>query len=698
MELDVSLSTSDNSNNIDQNNSIANEFSSSCSQTANTIANAAMSNNNNTEKYHFYGINDFILDTYTTPVFKEEFTIEAMKKIGVTPDDLVKVTKQDIKMIPGNEQTKSRIIDEIEKKRLSIISQIKVARKELIEEQDKKESFDRKHRLKKSDVISSNQKGLDRIQRFQQREIERLIGDEYVQMENREKDLQRQIRLKTMIKENEEKNKQKQEEEAKKRKLREDKVISRFKEKEEELERRRLKQQEDEKHRRELEMQQAEERKKEFLNQEKLKEMRLQKLKEEREKKEIENQKKIEDKIKEQLIKEEIRLKSKQEEINVLKEQHQQMMKKQMERAVVAQKREKEQIENKMQKIEEEARLTEQRMNEHRRKQQIGLDAIKKRNEEKIRKSRELAKKIEQDELKKKEAIQIKMVKAHERYIQLTANRQKRIEVARAENNEKVLKLIEKKKKSEELFQRKLTSLDERMKLKEEKFKSLKLKEEEELQNKAALNWLKQKFGEDNAKRLQRKEEYEKQKVLKTLEERNKIVDQLILQQRIDQQKRFSLSLKAQQKRRELNEEFGKTVTLRKNTSDDEKSIYQLAKKFNIDMEKIKKKYSRKHPRSSLSAINAIKSDKEKEIIINTNSENVSTESANLSNDDNFTNDSCSDLNDSIEIMKDSLSDASEPSFYMTKKSYPKESRTGIDFQAVSDCGYVFKYVPVSQD
>lgn len=218
------------------------------------------------------------------------------------------------------------------------------------------------------------------------------------------------------------------------------------------------------------------------------------------------------------------------------------------------------------------------------------------------------------------------------------------------------------------------------MKLKEEKFKILKLKEEEELQNKAALIWLKQKFGEENAKRLQRKEEYEKEKVLKKFEEKNKMVDQLIYQNKIDQQKRFYLSYQAQQKRRELSEEFSKTVALRKSTNDDEKSIYMLAKKFNVDMEEIKKKYSKRKPKTSLS-----------DMIQDNSNESEKSTSIEIENEDK--------LNDNDDVKNDDVDNDSPKTVpYMMRKSLPKISQTGINFEAVSDCGFVFKYVPVSQD
>lgn len=683
MEPDSLLTASDNSENTEQTNNQNKEPNNlenslpSLQEPENT-ARMSINNGGESSRCHFYGIMEFNIDTYKAPVFKEELTIEAMKKVGVTPEDLVKLSNNDIKMIPGNNETKAQIVNEIEKKRLNIINQVKIARKELINEQEKKKNFDQKYRIKKVEDVSTDQKDIEKYQRVQKREIERLIAVEFIEMEAKEAETYRQARLKEMMKEQEEKAKQKHEEEAKKRKIREDKVFNRLKEKEEELEKLKEKQLEEEKRRKEIEIQQANERKKEYQKQEQLKEIRLQKLKEEREKKEIENQKKIEEQIKEQKIKEELRLKQKQEEINSLREQHQKLLKKQMERAASAQKREKEELEAKYLKIQEDQRLTEKRMNEYRKKQQMELLTMKQRNNERILRSKQLAKKIEQDDLQKKETIQIKLVKAHERYVKLTADRQKKIEEARAENNEKVLKMIERKKKSEELFQKKVTSLNEKMKLKEEKFKSLKLKEEEELQNKAALTWLKQKFGEENAKRIQRKEEYEKEKALRNMEERNKVVDQLIYQSKIDRQRKFLLSFQAQQKRRELSEEFSKTVALRKSTADDEKSIYQLAKKYNVDMEEIKKKYSRKKAKTSFSD--------------SFNNNDFESESFSIGNDSDYK------INDSSDVTDDDNNDSTKNVPYMMNSPYSKDSQTGINFEAVSDCGYVFKYVPISQD
>ena len=280
MESDSLLNVSDNSNNIEQTNNQndgSNDQENSTSKSHETDIETNISAREiETSRSHFYGIMEFHIETYKTPVFKEELTIEAMDKVGVTPEDLVKLSPDQMKNIPGNSQTKARIINEIEKKRLNIINQIKIARKELIEEKEKKEHFDKKYRTKNLDIFAEDKKNLDRIQKAQKREIERLIAAEYIQMETKEEDLQRQKRLEAMSKEQEEKNKQKHEEEVKKRKIREEKVINRIKEKEEEIEKIKEKQREDE-------IQQANERKKEYQRQEQLKEIRLKKLKEDRE-------------------------------------------------------------------------------------------------------------------------------------------------------------------------------------------------------------------------------------------------------------------------------------------------------------------------------------------------------------------------------------------------------------------------------
>ena len=169
------------------------------------------------------------------------------------------------------------------------------------------------------------------------------------------------------------------------------------------------------------------------------------------------------------------------------------------------------------------------------------------------------------------------------------------------------------------------------------------------------------------------------------MEEKSKIVDQLILQQKLDQQKRFYLSSQAQRKRKELSEEFNKSITMRKSIDDDEKSINMLAKKFNVNMDEIKKKYSRKQVRSSLSSVKPLNVEEKQFSVSSRLEDQSSTIETDVTIDNSVSENSVID-------------DAPRSNNYMVRKSYPKSSQTGINFDAVSDCGYTFKYVPISQD
>ena len=520
------------------------------------------------------------------PIFNEQLTIEAMQKVGVDANDLVKLSPSEMKKIPGNERTQMQIINEIEKRRLDTIDQIKEARQQLIIEQQKKEDFNKKYKMKPP-LKSADEKDYERIQRIQKREIEKIIATEFLKQESKEMENERLKRMQNSMRLMEEKNRQKHLEEEKKRKEREEKIIQRNKEKELEYQQQKLKQKEWEEKRKLYEIEQERIRKENALKNEKIKEEKMRKLTEERQRKEKEEKMRLETKQMEELERDKKRIQQKNEELEAIKKQHQLMIEKQMERIAALHQREKEERKRKILKMKEDEKNVEQRMMEYQKKKAEELEETKRKNEEKLQRTRENAKKIEEEDLQRKAAVQLRYVKAKNIYNQINAYKHTRLLALKLESEQRNKEINEKKKKSEEIVQQKIQQISNRMQEKEAKFIELKKKEEEELQNRAALNWLKQRFGEENAKRAQRREQYEKEKTVRELEEKSRAVDNIQMQIKLEHQSRILHSQKIQQQKQKLLNEFNNNI------KDGEINLEELAEKYGVNLSEIQKKYSR---------------------------------------------------------------------------------------------------------
>lgn len=69
---------------------------------------------NDSSRQNSFGILQFDADKATTPPqFTEPATIEAMQKVGVLPDDLIPLSKEERNRIPGDQMIRERILNEL---------------------------------------------------------------------------------------------------------------------------------------------------------------------------------------------------------------------------------------------------------------------------------------------------------------------------------------------------------------------------------------------------------------------------------------------------------------------------------------------------------------------------------------------------------------------------------------------------------
>ena len=196
--------------------------------------------------------------------------------------------------------------------------------------------------------------------------------------------------------------------------------------------------------------------------------------------------------------------------------------------------------------------------------------------------------------MKKKEKLQIRNDQAVERYHQIVKDREKKAELARLDNEEKTMKMFEKKRKADQLEQQKLIQFEEKMAIKAAKFEEVKKMQEQELKNKNAFQWMKQKIGEENNGRLQRRIEYENHLATQLLNKKMSVVER-IQQDRQDEIRLVAMKSSQLQRKKDLILEEVRKMT----NKNGELNIEMLAAKFDIDIEEVRKKYIYRKPISS---------------------------------------------------------------------------------------------------
>ena len=520
------------------------------------------------------------------PIFKESLTIEAMRKVGITPDELVELNQYEKYKIPGDFNVKNQIIAELEKRRLDAVEQIKKAREELIEDIQRKNKLSSLFQPIEKKTVLNVSNEFDKSLRGQRCELKRLIATEIIKQETRIKEQEREQRMSQMIQEREEIKKKKTENEKRIRLEKEEMFKERDRSREQELLEMLEKQKADDERRRLLSIKKDKIRKEEYEKQNAEREAKLKRFQDEMLRKEQENRKLWEEKDLLMKQREENFRKKKEGEWQKLKEKNWKLNQIQHERLIRTQTQQKLELEKKVLKLNEREENLQKRLKLQRKEKARALSEIRMKNEERYSRSMRIKMQNELENMKKKEVILIKSEKVNEKNQRMAKEREKRIEQSRLENAQRNLMGIEKKRINDELKQQKLMEWENNMAKKEVKFNEYKQKQERDLINKNAFVWLRNRINEENARRLQRQREYEAEINLTDLDRRIQNAE------RVQKEKFSSLELmpikevELERRKHELMEEIEK---LKGKGEDFDYKL--IASKFGIDIEEVKRKF-----------------------------------------------------------------------------------------------------------
>jgi hypothetical protein len=519
------------------------------------------------------------------PKFTDPLTVLAMNENGIVPDDLVKLSQEYIRKIPGKPEVRDRIVKELETRRLNAIAQIKATREELVKQEQQQTDFASNSHL--PDASAAAEREIRRQERMQQREVEQLLTAELRRQREQAQELERQKQMAILVQQQEEARRKALAEGTAKRKERESKVIERIQQREVELEDARKKQDEQEIRRRKAEEELQVQRKAEAVKQEKEKEERLKKLAEEQKRREVALARKRDEDEGELRKREAVRLEAKAEELRKAKEEHEAQMQKQRDRVVQIRRKEVEMTEQKITKFEENEKVVLQRVSESQRRRDESLSQLRRRNEDKVARARSMIEKIEQDDLEKKQAISVKTTEAAARLQLIVADRNRRMELARKGENEKSLQALDRKARSEDLLSQRLGTAMQKQAATDARLAELKKKAEEDATTKAADQWLRMKIGEENARRLERKQEWQRQQALKKMEDKAQAVELMTQQKRDEEERRRRQSAALAEKKKQLIAEFAAKMD-----GKGRPNVDALAKEFGIDVAELNQRVS----------------------------------------------------------------------------------------------------------
>jgi hypothetical protein len=293
----------------------------------------------------------------------------------------------------------------------------------------------------------------------------------------------------------------------------------------------------------------------------------------ERKEQELEHQRKL---ALEDLEKREaLRLEAKAKELRRRRIESQKLFEKQRERMNSSKQRELAADEEKLTKFQEGERLMQQRIAACQRKRDETITHLRRRNDEKVNRSKSVILKIEQDDLVRRQEIEKRNVQTVERLEQLIVERRRKSELAKKEG----------KSRAEERRTRRQEMEDERLDGDKQKVAGTQTRLEEvrrcaegDARDRAADAWLRMRINEDNARRLERRAEWERELTLKKMEEKAEAVERMNQTKQADAAARKKRSEAVAAKRKKLISEFARAVDV-----GDDIDLEQLAKQFGLD-------------------------------------------------------------------------------------------------------------------
>lgn len=130
------------------------------------------------------------------PIFSEAATNKAMMKLGYQPQDLVSLSGQNAERIPGNEELRRRIINEMEERRRQAFQKIKEERKNILQQENPQQpSKPTTQRLGKdfSEVLKEQERQINILKRTK---VEHMIRTNKIKKKIEESDAAAEQRIK----------------------------------------------------------------------------------------------------------------------------------------------------------------------------------------------------------------------------------------------------------------------------------------------------------------------------------------------------------------------------------------------------------------------------------------------------------------------------------------------------------------------
>jgi hypothetical protein len=532
------------------------------------------------------------------PTFTEPATLTAMRKLGIIPRDLRKVTDASVSDFPDLSAVREHVKDTMTRRRAHRIEQIIEVRNSILANSDTES--DRPLPLFADSKITAEMKEREerenqRIERMQQKAIESLIISELTRQKILKQDFERQKQLQISLAQREAEASKKREEEQSRRKKKEEEVFKRLEIREREMIR---KQKRNEKEHDERLKQDEEQRKKLAKERAVAEQERLKKVAERHE--EIaarlrQEYRKAAQKEKEFAERDKERAKKNAQDLQQTRMERQARVVQTKQRIAIAAHKEQEMLESKRIELlrkEEDAR---ERLSEFQQKKKAELKAQQEKNREDVQKRRAYSKVLEAEERKKREEIIAKQALYEERLSKVLDEKEKRIEQAKRDESVRIAAIAERKAKSEmnaSKLQRQMEQEDMEI---EERVRQIKHENKIERMKKIAERQLLLKTMEENAKSLERKREYETAEILRKKLEREKKALLVMEFQRLIGKKRKQTALQNAFRRADVMEEFKGLIQ-----EGGKPDLEVLAQRFNLDMNVMRQKVEEgRHPELS---------------------------------------------------------------------------------------------------
>ncbi|KAK8891553.1 hypothetical protein M9Y10_028766 [Tritrichomonas musculus] len=525
------------------------------------------------------------------PKINEQESCLAMLRLGVEPEDLVKLSKDSISKIPGTPEMQNKVAAELEKRRVDTIENIKEERQKIINEQNTNHDNDDKKTTRSTSTSTqtdnhhlcnnSLEAHKNRFEKLKKTQLLNIIKEQQQRKLIAMEDINIQHRIDLTKERRQQEIQRKKDQEEEKNRLLSERARQQLEKRQEIAQNQLEKIAQDEERRKTFQdkYQRVNDVKKQQLQQQR--NQKLQQIRSQQLQRQIEEKEKAETKL--QFV---------QNRQNLIDKKRAQILSNMQEKARENDKK----IETKMQvlkqreeqkRIENEERLkkqTETAQTLVKNGQMIRLNEVAKRRiieQQKIEAARQrnLSKSAEIVEVKKREICQ-KQLKAEENIKNISLLRKIRYTEANNKMLQRSISALQTKKEKEEKFR------NDHMTIYQQKQEGAKRRADgireltiQRIQERASNSFLKQKIGEDKAKRLERMKQYEVLLRAQKAQDKVERISEFKKKQKDDQIKELMELKKKEQFELEQIDKFQKALM-----NNPDADLFELARTYGIDL------------------------------------------------------------------------------------------------------------------